>query len=184
MGKLQKPRKNWDIIVLQTGTIGILIPENCEIEINKAISQIKFLAHQSKPDCKFILFDTWPSKSDYPKQYCRSSYTLDPQSKNGDNCSPIMSNLEEEIQFINKAYALIAKKNNILKSDNRDKFYNVLTTHPEINLYEDDSHPNKYGAFLNACVFYRMLTGKNPSDLKYTGNIESATANILKKISE
>jgi hypothetical protein len=69
-------------------------------------------------------------------------------------------NLEQEITIINESYSLVSKSNSIIKSDNGNKFYQVRTSHPEIELYEDDIHPNKYGAFLNACVFYQMLTDK------------------------
>jgi hypothetical protein len=72
----------------------------------------------------------------------------------------------------------------LLKSDNGNKFYEVLTKHPEIELYEDDSHPNKYGAFLNACVFYQMLTDKKASELKFNREIEPKTAELLKQVAK
>jgi hypothetical protein len=62
-------------------------------------------------------------------------------------CSPTLENLEQETKLINESYDLVAQKNSLLKSDNGTKFYEVLTKHPEIELYEDDSHPNKYGGF-------------------------------------
>lgn len=79
---------------------------------------------------------------------------------------------------------MVAKENNLLKSDNGNKFYEVRTKYPEIELYEDTSHPNKYGSFLNACIFYQMLTNKKASNLNYNGVIEPNTAKLLKKIAE
>ncbi|WP_255462885.1 DUF4886 domain-containing protein [Flavobacterium sp. GP15] len=35
--------KIWDVIILQTGTVSVLIPENRELKVNKAISEIKRL---------------------------------------------------------------------------------------------------------------------------------------------
>ena len=67
--------KKWDVVILQTGTISVLIPENRELITNKAISEIKKLV--SNPNCKFILFNTWPSKNEYPKQYCYPSRMID-----------------------------------------------------------------------------------------------------------
>lgn len=174
--------KNWDIIILQTGTVSVLIPENRDLKINKAITDIKKLV--SNPKCKFILFNTWPSKNEYPKQYCYPSRVIDKSIEKERCCSPILENLEQETRLINESYDLVAQKNNLLKSDNGNKFYEVLTKNPEIELYEDDSHPNKYGAFLNACVFYQMLTDKKASELKFNGEIEPKTAELLKQVAK
>lgn len=174
--------KNWDIIILQTGTVSVLIPENRDLKINKAITDIKKLVSNSK--CKFILFNTWPSKNEYPKQYCYPSRVIDKSIEKERCCSPTLKNLKQETRLINESYDLVAQKNNLLKSDNGNKFYEVLTKHPEIELYEDDSHPNKYGAFLNACVFYQMLTDKKASELKFNGEIEPKTAELLKQVAK
>jgi len=172
--------KDWDIIILQTGTISVLIPENREIKVNKAVSDIKKLV--SNPKCKFILFNTWPSKNDYPQQYCYQSRMIDKSIEKERCCSITIENLEQETKLINESYDLVAQKNSLLKSNNGTKFYEILTKHPEIELYEDDTHPNKYGAFLNACVFYQMLTDKKAFELNYIGKIEPKTAKLLKKI--
>jgi hypothetical protein len=174
--------KNWDVIILQTGTVSVLIGENRDLKVNKAVLDFKDLV--SNPNCEFILFNTWPSKEEYPKQYCYPSRVIDKSIEKGKCCSPTIENLEQEIELINESYDLVAKKNRLQKSDNGTKFYEVLTKHPEIELYEDDNHPNKYGAFLNACIFYQMLTNKKASNLKYKGKIEPKTAKLLKKIAE
>ena len=174
--------KKWDIVILQTGTISVLIPENRELITNKAISEIKKLV--SNPNCKFILFNTWPSKNEYPEQYCYPSRMIDKSILKERCCSPTLENLEQETNLINESYDSLARKNNLLKSDNGNKFYEVLTNYPEIELYEDDSHPNKYGAFFFFCIFYQMLTNKKASELKFTGEIEPKIAELLKQIAE
>ena len=174
--------KEWDIIILQTGTVSVLIPENRKLITNKAISEIKKLV--SNPNCKYILFNTWPSKNKYPEQYCYPARLIDKSIEKDKCCSPVLESIEQEIKIINESYDLVAKENNLMKSDNGTKFFEVLTKHPEIELYEDDSHPNKYGAFLNACVFYQILTNQKASDLKYNGEIEPKTAKLLKEIAE
>ena len=40
--------KNWDIIILQTGTVSVLIPENRELKVNKAISEIKKMVSNNR----------------------------------------------------------------------------------------------------------------------------------------
>jgi len=174
--------KKWDIVILQTGTVSVLIPENRQFKTNKAISEIKKLV--ANPNCKFILFNTWPSKNEYPEQYCYPSQLIDKSIEKVECCSPVLESLEQEVKIINEAYDLVAKENDLIKSDNGNKFYEVLTKYPEIELYEDGSHPNKYGAFLSACIFYQMLTNKKASNLKFDGEIEPKTAKLLKKIAK
>lgn len=175
--------KQWDVIILQTGTIAVLIPEDRDLNENKAIAAIKKLV--SNPNCKFILFNTWASKDrGYPKQYCLPSHVIDESIQKEKCCSPVLKSLENEVQVINESYQLVAKENNLIKSDNGTKFFEILTKHPEIELYEDEIHPNKYGSFLNACIFYQLLTDKKASDLKYNGEIEAKISEILKKTAE
>ncbi len=174
--------KQWDIVILQTGTISVLIPENRELKTNKAISEIKKLI--ANPKCRFILFNTWPSKNEYPIQYCYPSSLIDESIGKEKCCSPTLESLAQEHKVINDTYDLVAKENDLLKSENGNKFYEVRTKYPEIELYDDESHPNKNGAFLNACIFYQMLTNKKASNLKYKGDIEPKIAELLKKIVE
>lgn len=174
--------KKWDYIILQTGTIRLLIPEVRDFKINKAITSIKEMV--TNPACKFILFNTWSSKGSFPKEYCYTSLLIDPSITKKECCSPTINNLEEENQLINQCYDIVAKENNIAKSNNGTKFYEVLIKHPEINLYDDDYHPNELGSFLNACIFYQMITHKKASKLKYNGEIEPKIAKLLKKIAK
>ena len=174
--------KKWNVVILQTGTVNVIIPENRELQINKAILEIK--KQISNPDCKFILFKTWYDKDKYPKQYCYPSRVIDKSIEKDKCCSPVIENLEQEVKIINDAYNLLAKECDLLKSENGNKFYEVRTQYPKIELYDDDSHPNKYGSFLNACIFYQMLTNKKASDLIYNGEIEPETAKLLKEIAE
>jgi hypothetical protein len=180
--EIKLKEKKWDIIILQTGTVSVLIPKNREIKVNKAVSDIKDLVNN--PNCEFILFNTWPSKKEYPKKYCYSGYSIDKSIEDIDYCSPIIENLEQEIKLINESYDLVVEKNGIKKSDNGTKYYEILTEYPEIELYDDDIHPNANGSFLNACVFYQMLTSKKATVLKYNGEIGPKTAELLKKIAE
>lgn len=174
--------RKWDVIILQTGPVSVLIPESRELKIDKAIADIKNFS--TNPDCQFILFNTWPSKNTYPEQYCYSSVLIDPAIQKEKCCSPVLENLKQEYELINQAYELVAQKNNLINSNNGTKFYEVLTKHPEINLYEDDSHPNKYGAFLNACIFYQILTKRKSSALVFVAEIEPEKAKLIKRIAE
>ncbi|TKD61915.1 DUF4886 domain-containing protein [Flavobacterium sp. ASW18X] len=180
--EIKLSEKEWDFIILQEGTVRLLIPEAKEFKVETAIAEIK--NRISNQDCKFILFKTWPSKKEYPKQYCYSKWAINHSLENDKYCSPEIESLEQEIAFINKAYDSVAEKYELTTSDNVNKIYEILTEHQDIDVYEDNIHPNKYGAFLNACVFYQMLTHKKASELIFNGEIEPNIAEILKKIVE
>jgi hypothetical protein len=173
--------KKWDVLILQDGTVRFLIPESREFLVNTAISEIKSLV--KNPKCQFIIFSTWPSKSDYPKEYCYLGILIDnsltPDQK---YCSPIIKDVDQEIKLINEAYQSIADKNNMVKTDNGSVFFRVYKEHTEFELLEDPIHPSELGAFLNACIFYQILTGEKASDLKYDGKIEPKIAKKLKKL--
>lgn len=180
--EIKLSEKDWDVVILQEGTVRLLIPEAKEYKVETAIEEIK--NRISNPNCEFILFKTWPSKKEYPKQYCHSKWAIDHALEKDKYCSPEIANLEQEMALINESYDLLAEKYELTASDNGNKFYEILTEYPEISVYEDNIHPNTYGAFLNACIFYQMLTGKKASGLKFNGEIGPKTAGLLKKIAE
>lgn len=47
---------------------------------------------------------------------------------------------------------------------------------------DDGLHPGKAGSFLAACVFYAVLTNRNPERSGYEGGIESAKARFFKRV--
>ena len=180
--EIKLSEKDWDVVILQEGTVRLLIPEAKAYKVETAIEEIK--NRISNPNCEFILFKTWPSKNEYPKQYCYSKWAIDHTLGNDEYCSPEIANLEQEMALINESYDLLAEKYELRASDNGNKFYEILTEYPELSVYGDNIHPNTNGAFLNACIFYQMLTGKKASGLKFNGEIEPKTAGLLKKIAE
>ena len=174
--------KKWDIIILQTGGVSVLIPENRQLKISKTISDIKKLLPLS--GCKVILFETWPGVNIYPLEYCYPSKTIDQNLTKEQCCSPVIESLDHEYKLLKQAYDTLAAQHNLIKSANGEKFIKILSDYPEITIYEDDIHPNLNGAFLNACIFYQLLTNQKSSNLKYNGNLDPALAKKLKVLSE
>lgn len=175
-------QKKWDMVVLQEGTLSFLIPEQIDFKLNPAIEKIKLLINN--PDCKVVLFHTWPLMTEYPKQFCNPSITIDPSIGKELCCSPEVLDMVHEMKLINEGYESVASFHKITVTDNGKKFYQVIRKYPEINLYEDEVHPSASGAYLNACVFYQYLTGRKASSIKYNGEISKATTEKLKKIAE
>jgi len=175
--------RKWDIIILQEGTIRVIIPESRNLVVNASIKEIK--KYVNNPDCRFILFNTWASKTEYPKQYCYPGKLIDKSlSKDEKYCSEQIKNLEQHNLVVNAAYQNLADNNKMEKSNNGNLFYKTRIKHPEIELFDDSFHPSIYGSFLNACEFYQILSNKKAVELKYTGEITPDDAELLKKIAE
>ncbi len=173
---IQKP---WDVVIMQEGTVRLLIPEAKDSLVTPAIQKIKKLATNKK--CRFIIFHTWASnKAEYPKEYCYSSSIITKKFDGTKYCSEEIANLEQEVDLINKAYIFIAKTNTIEKSNNGNIAYKFMKIHPKIKIYDDDQHPSIAGAFLNACVFYEMLTGKKATKLKFNGSLNAKISESIK----
>lgn len=54
---------------------------------------------------------------------------------------------------------------------------------PGIDLwYRDGRHPGKRGAYLGACVFYAVLTGRDPTGNAFTGGLDPEEARFLQHV--
>jgi Domain of unknown function (DUF4886) len=54
---------------------------------------------------------------------------------------------------------------------------------PGIDLwYRDGRHPGKRGAYLGACVFYAVLTGRDPTGNAFTGGLEPEQARFFQHV--
>lgn len=181
--EIKLSEKKWDVIILQEGTVRVMIPELRNYKVDSAIKKIKALVNN--PNCRFILFSTWASKRGYPLEYCYPGMLIDQSlDKRKDYCSEKIENLEKHNDIINSAYQELADNNNIERSNNTNLFLNIRKEQPEIELFDDSFHPSVYGSFLNACEFYQILTNKRASEIKYNGGIEPEIAEKLKKITE
>jgi hypothetical protein len=52
----------------------------------------------------------------------------------------------------------------------------------DIRLWLEDGHPNRAGSFLAACVFYAVLTKRDPSRSTFSGGLPEADARFLKEL--
>jgi Domain of unknown function (DUF4886) len=59
----------------------------------------------------------------------------------------------------------------------------ALRERPGLDLWDSDGrHPNEAGSYLAACVFYKALTGRNPSRSSFTAGLEASEARFLQGI--
>jgi hypothetical protein len=59
----------------------------------------------------------------------------------------------------------------------------ALRERPGLDLWDSDGrHPNEAGSYLAACVFYKVLTGRDPSRSRFTAGLQPAEARFLQGI--
>jgi hypothetical protein len=59
----------------------------------------------------------------------------------------------------------------------------ALRERPGLDLWDSDGrHPNVAGSYLAACVFYKVLTGRDPSRSRFTAGLQSGEAHFLQQI--
>ena len=181
--KKKLKEKKWDIIILQTGGIAVLIPESVKYQVDPAIKKIKTIVNNQ--DTRFILFNTWTTKEKYPTKYCYTGMMLDQNlDPNKDFCSPEIENSAHYLKLLNTSFENIAKENSLERTNHGDIFQKVFDNYPELKILEDDMHPSDNGAFLSASIFYEMITNKSAGELNYTGNLNNSDAETLKRLVE
>jgi hypothetical protein len=181
--------KNWDIIILQEGTFNLYFPEVILEVIQPTIKKIQVL--NKNKSCKYIFFNTWIFKNNnYPlNSICLNKHDFDWKkyyvneeiSNKEKFCSLDILNEIDNLRILNESLNPIKDNNNLIITNHPDIHFKIRKFFPEIELYDDDFHPSEVGSFLNACVFYKLLTNKNPKKLKYIGKLTKETAEIIKK---
>ena len=79
-------------------------------------------------------------------------------------------NKPEMTELLNQAYTRMGRQLDAFVAPVGLAWSESLKSNPQIALYnEDQSHPNIYGTYLAACVFYATLTGQSPVGLSNAG---------------
>ncbi len=169
----------WNYIVLQEGTIRLLIPEVRNFIVIPAIEAIKKIAPKN---AEFIFFKTWPDTASYPKQFCYPGNVIDKSITKQKCCSQTFTSLNDEVKCINMGYDSVSLATKIKNLPVTNCFAEIIKDYPEINLYEDDSHPSKLGAYLNACIFYKYFSKQKAITINYFGDIDKKTALMIQKV--
>ena len=172
-------QSNWNYIILQQGSVGYLIPEYVEKSLEPTIREIVHIFH--KKGTKFILFETWTPSLYYPQTYCRPKNTSDYSAKFEEFCSPNIESETQEINLISESCKKIAESNQMILSKNGELFYYFKIKHPDLKLIDEEAHPTKAGAFLNACIFFEMVTNKKAKELEFLGDLDIKTSTKIKK---
>jgi len=88
------------------------------------------------------------------------------------------------IEALAASYTKISKKTGAVLAPVGRAWQLALKERPDLRLHQDDnSHPNPKGTYLSACVFYRVITGRDPRGLGKGGlDIDDPTAAYLQDI--
>jgi hypothetical protein len=154
--------KNWDYVVLQDYRLPS-IGNDGMINIVPTIQRIQKM--HSNNVSEFVLFKMWPNLDPYPKDfgYVKTVKTLD-----------------EEVDLINLTYDSIASETHISKLPVANCFM-YLMKYKNINLHDGKYYPSNYGAYLNACIFYKHFTKQNATTITYTADFDSITVRTIQE---
>lgn len=177
--ELKLQSNQYDVVVLQEQTGQVLIPEIRNLRTERAIEKFRELA---EPNAQILLFQNFPTNATYPKSFCKKINTDPNTDEKTQFCSDTIGNLRAEMQGLKDAFVQLKGDKNTINIG--ESFYNVMNQNPNLNLYEDDSHPSLAGSFLIALQFYKCLTNKNPQNLKYIGSLNATDADYLKTIAK
>jgi hypothetical protein len=171
-------QSKWEYVILQQGSVGYLIPEYVEKSLEPTIKEIVEIF--DKKGTKSILFQTWAISNYLPQTYCYPKKTKDYNAPFDEFCSPKIESEAQEISLIATSSREIAKSNKMILSKNGELFYLFKLNHPDIILIDEEAHPTKAGAFLNACIFYELFTNKKAKEIEFLGNLDINTAVKIK----
>jgi hypothetical protein len=173
--------EKWKYIIIQEGTIPYLIPEARLLNIIPNILEIK--GRVADKTTNWLLFKTWVIKADsFPQKYCYPSRKIHAAIVKEKCCSSEINSLSEENKILLEAFNEVCEKAQIKAPPVTECFFDIIQNYPKVNLYEDDSHPSKYGAYLNACVFYCTISGRKASSIKFYLENNMETSILIQEI--
>lgn len=174
--------KQWDVIIIQEAPVRVLIPEIRRYSTQESVRQIKQRVTNSH--CQFILFQTWAPHRTFPTQFCYPALMLNRATNKESYCSVQVNSLDEEYNLLKMGYDSVRISTQVSMVDIDRVYYKAIKEKPSLKLFDEDSHPTKLGAYLNAYLFYKFLVGRHLSSLAYYGDLGKEEAILLQKLSD
>lgn len=154
--------KEWDHVVLQDYRLPSIAHDGM-INVVPTIQKIR--KKYSSNVSEFVLFKMWPNLEKYPKDF---SYIK------------TVKTLDQEVDLINSTYDSIASATQI-STPPIAGCYMYIMKYKNINLHDGPYYPSNYGAYLNACIFYKYFTKQNATTISYTANFDSVTVRTIQE---
>ena len=173
---------NFDLVVLQEKSDTPSLPSDRNTIMFPACRTLNGIVTNHAERTMF--YETWGQIDGDPNSNC-NSYDIPAQYKTC-NYPSFASFLSMNIS-IRKAYAMIGAELGAAVSPVGLAWSRVRTERTNLNLYvlDDglgDRHPNSYGAYLTACVFYSAIFGRSPEGSTYYSTNNVSDAQYLQRI--
>ncbi|MEK7401427.1 MAG: hypothetical protein AABZ80_03595 [Gemmatimonadota bacterium] len=157
----------WTAVVLQEQSQWPAFSEQqVRSDVDPAATALAQRARASSPGVRILFYGT-------------------PANKNGDprNAAsiPELSAYEGMQTRLTATYRRLAREIGGVTVPAGEAWRAVRRANPEIELYGDDVHPSKAGAYLIACAFYGSMFARSPVGNSYTAGLEPSVAAQLQR---
>ena len=166
---------NYDLVVLQDQSEEPSLPTPRNNSMFPACRSLNSMITNKSE--KTMFYETWGYIDGDTTPHC-SSYDIPAQYRICDGGFGSFSSMNTALR---KGYSMIGTELGAAISPVGLAWLRVRTEFPALNLYilDDgfgDRHPNSYGAYLTACVFYSAIFGRSPEGSTYysTNNVSDA----------
>ena len=157
----------WDVVVLQEQSQLPSFPEwQVEQECFPYATRLVEAAYAANPNVEPMFYMTWGHKNGDPGN--ASEY-------------PPLGTYEGMDSLLYERYMQMGRDNNASVCPVGRVWRNIRRNHREIELYANDgSHPTMAGSYAAACAFYTMIFHRNPSEIRYSADLDETTAQIIR----
>ena len=154
--------RRWDFVVLQEHSQVPSLPDAQLNEFLPAASSLR--ARIRAAGSRTVLFMTWGWEHGDPTNYDDDSYTA-MQRRLADGYRAAGAQLPAHVAPVGLAWAEALRRN------------------PGLDLWNGDGvHPTRLGSYLAACVFYEVLTGRDPRRSRFTAGLGEGEARFLRDV--
>lgn len=157
---------SWDMVVLQEQSQLPSFPDGqVAEEVYPYAKLLDSLIHQANPCTNTMFYMTWGRK-------------------NGDasNCPtwpPVCTYVGMD-SLLHLRYVEMARQNHATVSPVGAVWRYLRQMYPSFELYDaDQSHPSSWGTYAAACTFYTSIFKKDPTQIRYWFNADSANSNRI-----
>jgi hypothetical protein len=153
----------WDVVVLQEKSWLLSLPE--EQWRRETYPAARALHDKiTAVGARTVLFMTWGYVRGDRRDEPHDTYAA-MQARLADGYSKLGSELGAQVAPAGLAWA------------------EALRREPRLDLWAGDGqHPARLGSYLAACVFYAMLSGREPAQSRFTAGIQPARARLLQQV--
>jgi hypothetical protein len=153
----------WDVVVLQEQSQLLSFPAEQRREETYPFARA-LQGQIASAGSRTILFMTWGYKEGDRRNYSGDTFTA-MQRRLAEGYADLGAELSAPVALVGLAWQ------------------EALQRKPTLDLWDGDGkHPNLAGSYLAACVFYAMLSDRNPTRSEFTAGLELAEARFLQRV--